>query len=301
MSELSSRDASEELTMAGQVHPPPMAPQGGDCSGERDTERELEVGHDMAAAQDAWHAEGGDYYGRYCDYEFDAAGSGSEDDHEDEGSRPRPPKPTPPASPAGANLGQAGQWLSTKTVVNPYAKPSHLELRPDCDSSPGGAEPRGAEAREKQAGGRGKSFKAPSRRSLGRPSNDNMGFVGPSLSSNACSSSRFERRGADNIIREKNKAMSSNSILAAGRGHSCGEGDSADKSGSWPPYSLGPDTQVRLNRKKTRGETPIRVFVRDLLPLVKSGVRDRCQCVTCLIKLPRKVIDSAWEPTTTVP
>lgn len=222
---------------------PPIMLRGGSGSDASDNECGSEVGHEYAAAQDAWQADGGDVYDTYDGYESasDDNGDGAHADGDGgEGSKPPPPPSNAGARPPRKN----------KLVANPYAPRAHLELQPDVDSPTGAAEPAGAEGvgAGTQAGlatgARGAARKSCA--VLRRPSNDIMGFGAPSRDNISRGPSGLGIGSVDAMIRERDKRSSSNAILRAGRGDGYGEVESADKAGSWSMYSLGPDTQVRV-------------------------------------------------------
>ena len=238
---------------------PPMALRGGSGSGESGNESELpETDHDLAAVQDAWHAEGG--------YEFGDDGGGypdEDDDADDEPEESRPPSLPPPSPPKGKAAGAAA------AVFNPYATQAHLDLHADvvedscpADDAAGSAKPsppgRGASKGHGGPGGTAGATAAvqgrTSRAALPRPSRSTMGFGTSSVGAAARPASATGLGGSALAARlkEKHHRESSNAILGAGRaGHATAGGAtvataSADKTGSWSTYDMGPDTQVRF-------------------------------------------------------
>lgn len=233
-------DCGARQEAAGGEQGPSMALRGGSGSGgESDGESELpETDHDLAAVQDAWHAEGSYEYGDDGGYPGDDA---------DEPEESRPPSPPPPKS---------------KAIFNPYAPRAHLDLHADGDDScaagaAGSAKllPPGGEASEGRGGPGGAAGATAaqgrsSRPALPRPSKSTMGFGAPSAGVARAASSLGHSALAARL-KEKHFRQSSNSILGAGRGHGGAAGTtatktSADKTGSWSTYDMGPDTQVRL-------------------------------------------------------
>lgn len=230
---------------------PPLILRGGSGSGESGDECESEVYHDLAAAQDAWEAEGGYGGGGECSVsdedaryqemmvdDFDSDGDG------DDGSVGLPPI-------------KGGQKRPGKPrqVVNPYTPIAHLELQPDYDPTSGAAETadtpfsKGSQGnsrkgRQLATGGATAASQSsrPSnvKRRLRRPSAETMGFGAPSGIDVARGPSGLDNRSVDARMREKHMRAKSNKILAAGRGNDWGV---AGLGGSFS-HSLGPDTEV---------------------------------------------------------
>eukprot|EP00903_Cladosiphon_okamuranus_P008140 g7839.t1 len=241
--------------MGGGEQGAPMALRGGNDSGESDDESELpETDHDLAAVQDAWHAE--------ANYEF--GDDGGVCPYDDEPEESRPPTPRPPKN---------------KPVFNPYAQQAHLDLRADGDDScatddaAGAAFTKPSPGREASEGHgvpgmakgattvQGQSYRPP----FARPSKSIMGFGGHSVGVARAASSLGDSVLAARL-KEKYYHQSSNMILGAGRGQGGTVGTTAtktsvDKTGSWSTYDMGPDTQdlaeveARLAKKRAGGSS----------------------------------------------
>lgn len=214
----------------------PIALRGGSGSPGSDGESVMpETDHDLAAVQDAWHAEGG--------YEFGDNGGYMEDQTEDTESVRLPSSPagddSPPRRPR-----------KNQEVDNPYAPQAHLDLSHGGDDFQPAASADGMMS--PPGGGVEESAKKPrsSRPAARRPSKGTMGFGSPSLGgatrgSLSLSGSRFAAS-----LNDRNRRPVKNKILAAGREHGrCGTAPASlsvpDKIGTWSSlHDLGPDTQV---------------------------------------------------------
>ncbi|CBJ31831.1 conserved unknown protein [Ectocarpus siliculosus] len=213
----------------------PIALRGGSGPPGSDDESEMpDTDHDLAAVQDAWHAEGG--------YEFGDDGGYLEDQTEETESGRLPSSPagddSPPRKPR-----------KNQEVDNPYAPQAHLDLSHGGDDFQPAARADGMMS--PPVGGVEESGKKPrsSRTAARRPSKSTMGFGSPSFGgavriSPSLSGSRFAAS-----LNDSNRRPIKNRILAAGREHGLGGTTPAslsvpDKSGTWSSFNdLGPDTE----------------------------------------------------------
>ncbi|CAM9871528.1 unnamed protein product, partial [Ectocarpus sp. 8 AP-2014] len=231
----------------------PIALRGGSGPSGSDDEREMpETDHDLAAVQDAWHAEGG--------YEFGDDGGYPEDQTEETESGRLPSSPagddSPPRRPR-----------KNQEVDNPYAPQAHLDLGYGGDDFQPAASADGMMS--PPVGGVEESGKKPrsSRTAARRPSKSTMGFGSPSFGGAARASPSLSGSRFAASLNDSNRRPVKNRILAAGREHGLGgtTPDSLsvpDKSGTWSSFNdLGPDTeevenlQARVADKRAQEKT----------------------------------------------
>lgn len=199
----------------------------------RDSE---EVGHDLAAAQDAWQAEGnngaGDDY-----YEYAAFSQNTSDERERTG-RPR-----------SIEDGSSTQCRQIREVSNPYAPDACLELKNDDDplsNATEGPRPDGGGASRENPATDGKTFSSRRlRHPLSRPSSATMSFGAPSRANTLVGPAVLGSANASARIRERDRHRTSNKILRAGKRGLSGKQESVVMTGSWLSYDMGPDTLVR--------------------------------------------------------
>lgn len=214
----------------------PIALRGGSGPPRSDDESEMpETDHDLAAVQDAWHAEGG--------YEFGDDGGYLEDQTEETESGRLPSSPagddSPPRRPR-----------KNQEVDNPYAPQAHLDLSHGGDDFQPAASADGMMS--PPVGGVEESGKKPrsSRTAARRPSKSTMGFGSPSFGGAARASPSLSGSRFAASLNDSNRRPIKNRILAAGREHGPGGTTPTslsvpDKSGTWSSFNdLGPDTEV---------------------------------------------------------
>ncbi|CAM9949683.1 unnamed protein product, partial [Hapterophycus canaliculatus] len=250
--ELPVRDRTRRGANGGRRRTPTALREGGVSEAAGDESEVLETGHDLAAVQDAWHAEG--------DYEFGTDTGFLE--HVDETEEIRPPPPPSPVE-ARSSCGKSSpRKKSRANVANPYAPQAHLDLHASGDDRlPVGAAGRDSMLASFGDGDEGERPARPEnatgkargpRTALRRPSKGMMSFSAPPLGGVAVASA--SQSLSDSIVaarlKEKKFHRSRNKILGAGRGPgSVGTtppNSSVDDSGggsSWAAYDMGPDTQ----------------------------------------------------------
>ncbi|CAN0379502.1 unnamed protein product, partial [Ectocarpus sp. 12 AP-2014] len=231
----------------------PIALRGGSGPPRSDDESEMpETDHDLAAVQDAWHAEGG--------YEFGDDGGYLEDQAEETKSGRLPSSPagddSPPRRPR-----------KNQEVDNPYAPQAHLDLSHGGDDFQPAASADGM--MPPPVGGVEESANKPrsSRTAARRPSKSTMGFGSPSFGGAARASPSLSGSRFAASLNDSNRRPIKNRILAAGREHGPGGTTPAslsvpDKSGTWSSFNdLGPDTeevenlQARVADKRAQEKT----------------------------------------------
>ena len=188
------------------------------------------VGHDLAAAQDAWQAEGTTSLG--CDY--DAYSDYLEETGDDDGGR-RFSRSVGPTS---------KRCRQSREVSNPYAPEACLELKPEFDPAPEASEVPGPKRGGESSGTGGKTSKRSSRQPLRRPSSATMSFGAPSQSGAVLGPAALGGATADAQIRERDKLRRSNKILGAGRTNKYERPGTMTMMGSLSSYDLGPDSLV---------------------------------------------------------
>ncbi|CAM9662931.1 unnamed protein product, partial [Ectocarpus sp. 13 AM-2016] len=231
----------------------PIALRGGSGPLGSDDESEMpETDHDLAAVQDAWHAEGG--------YEFGDDGGYLEDQAEETESGRLP------SSPAGDNS-PLQRPRENQVVDNPYAPQAHLDLSHGGDDFQPAASADGMMS--PPVGGVEESAKKArsSHTTARRPSKSTMGFGSPSFSGAARASPSLSGSRFAASLNDSNRRPIKNKILAAGREHGPGGTTPAslsvpDKSGTWSSFNdLGPDTeevenlQARVADKRAQEKT----------------------------------------------
>ncbi|CAN0225961.1 unnamed protein product [Ectocarpus sp. 12 AP-2014] len=231
----------------------PIALRGGSGPPGSDDESEMpETDHDLAAVQDAWHAEGG--------YEFGDDGGYLEDQAEETESGRLPSSPADDDS-------CPRRPRKNQEVDNPYAPQAHLDLSHGGDDFQPAASADGMMSRP--VGGVEESAKKPrsSRTAARRPSKSTMGFGSPSFGGAARASPSLSGSRFAASLNDSNRRPIKNKILAAGREHGPGGTTPAslsvpDKSGTWSSFNdLGPDTeevenlQARVADKRAQEKT----------------------------------------------
>lgn len=206
--------------------------RGCDAS-KRDSE---EVGHDLAAAQDAWQAERN--IGASDDYYEYAAFSQYTSDERERTGRPPP-----------IEDGSSTQRRQIREVSNPYAPDACLELKNDDDPLSNAIEaprPDGGGASRANPATDGKTFsRRRLRHPLSRPSSATMSFGAPSRANTLVGPAVLGSANASAQIRERDRHRTSNKILGAGRRGLSDKQESVVMTGSWISYDMGPDTLVR--------------------------------------------------------
>lgn len=215
---------------------------GGGCDASR--RESEEVGHDLAAAQDAWQAAGntgaGDGYYEYATFSQNTSNEGERT------GRPR-----------SIEDGSSTQRRQIREVSNPYAPDSCLELKHDDDPSSNATEapcPDGGRASRANPATDGKtSSRRSSRHPLSRPSSAIMSFGAPSRANTLVGPAVLGSANARAQIRERDRHRSSNKILGAGWRGLPDKQESVAMTGSWLSYDMGPDTSVRRNFSRLKG------------------------------------------------